>query len=112
MIPKLKATHVSPNAEEENAINAGLAADLEARELDGAWFATAQPASKAFAPETYTALLALKRPRGRQKVEEPKVFTAIRLDADLLAAYKATGKGWQSRVNVALRQYVEEHPIS
>jgi uncharacterized protein (DUF4415 family) len=40
------------------------------------------------------------------------VFTAIRLDADLLDAFKATGKGWQTRVNAALRQFITAHPIS
>ena len=42
---------------------------------------------------------------------QTKVFTAIRLDADLVDAFKATGKGWQTRVNAALRQYIEEHPL-
>lgn len=52
----------------------------------------------------------MKRPRGRPKAGATKVFTAIRLDADLLQTFKATGKGWQTRVNAALRQYVTEHP--
>jgi len=54
----------------------------------------------------------MKRPRGRPKADETKVFTAIRLDADLLAAFKSTGKGWQTRVNAALRQYIAEHPLT
>jgi hypothetical protein len=36
-------------------------------------------------------------------VEAPKVFTGIRLDADIVAAFKATGRGWQTRMNAALR---------
>lgn len=50
--------------------------------------------------------------RGRPKVEETKVITAIRLDADLLDAFKANGKGWQNRVNAALRQFITEHPCT
>ena len=69
-----------------------------------------QPASEALPPALYAALVA-KRPRGRPKADATKVFTAIRLDADLLQAFKATGKGWQTRVNAALRQYIAEHPI-
>jgi uncharacterized protein (DUF4415 family) len=110
-MPKLKASHISPTPDENAAINAGIAADSDARELDAKWFAKAKPASKVLPPETYAALLA-KRPRGRPKAAETKVFTAIRLDADLLATFKATGKGWQTRVNAALRQYIAEHPIS
>jgi hypothetical protein len=33
-MPKLKVGHISPTPEEEAAINAGIAADPESRELD------------------------------------------------------------------------------
>ena len=49
-MPKLKAGHISPAPQENAAINAGIAADDDARELDDAWFAKAKPASEAFAP--------------------------------------------------------------
>lgn len=111
-MPKLKVGHTSPTPEEEAAINAGIAGDPDARELDAEWFAKAKPASEVFAPEIYAALVAMKRPRGRPKADETKVFTAIRLDADLLETFKATGKGWQTRVNAALRQFITEHPIN
>ena len=100
-----------PNKEEDAAINAGIAADTDAHELDAAWFAQAKPANEALPPAVFAALNAAKRPRGRPKAADTKVFTAIRLDADLLDAFKSTGKGWQTRVNAALRQYVAEHPI-
>jgi uncharacterized protein (DUF4415 family) len=111
-MPKLKIGHISPTPEEDAAINAGIAADPDARELDAEWFAQAKPASEFYQSETYAALVAMKRPRGRPKADETKVFTAIRLDADLLAAFKSTGKGWQTRVNAALRQYIAEHPLT
>ena len=111
-MPKLKPGTIIPTHDETAAINAGIAADSDARELDAEWFTKARPASEAFAPETYTAMVAMKRPRGRPKADETKVFTAIRLDADLLETFKATGKGWQTRVNAALRQYITEHPIT
>lgn len=110
-MPKLKAGHISPTPDEDAAINAGIAADADARELGTQWHKGAKPASEAFAPETYAALVAMKRPRGRPKADETKVFTAIRLDADLLETFKATGKGWQTRVNAALRQFITEHPF-
>ncbi len=42
--------------------------------------------------------------RGRPKSAAPKVSTTIRLDPDVLEAFKADGPGWQSRVNAALRK--------
>ncbi|MBE7377215.1 BrnA antitoxin family protein [Pseudomonas lopnurensis] len=33
----------------------------------------------------------------------------LRLDADVLAAFKKDGEGWQTRINAALRGYVQEH---
>lgn len=110
-MPKLKPGTITPTHEEDAVINAGIAADPEARELGDEWHKDAKPASEAFAPEVYAALVAMKRPRGRPRTDEPKVFTAIRLDVDLLNAFKATGKGWQTRVNAALRQYITEHPL-
>jgi uncharacterized protein (DUF4415 family) len=38
-----------------------------------------------------------------------KVSTTIRFDADVLAALKASGKGWQTRVNEAMREWVRTH---
>lgn len=106
-MPKLKVGHISTTLKEDAAINAGIAAAPESRELDSEWFSQAKPASKALPPETYATLIA-KRPRGRPKADETKVFTAIRLDADLLDAFKSTGRGWQTRVNEALRHYLTD----
>lgn len=111
-MPKLKVGHISPTPDEESAINAGIAADPENKEWTESDFAEAKHASEFFPPETYAALVGMKRPRGRPKADETKVFTAIRLDADLLETFKATGKGWQTRVNAALRQYLNEHPLA
>jgi uncharacterized protein (DUF4415 family) len=41
---------------------------------------------------------------GRPPLENPKQQVTLRLDADVLAAFRATGKGWQSRINQALRE--------
>jgi len=110
-MPKLKSGTIIPQFDETAAINAGIAADTAARELDIEWHKGAKPASEVFEPQIYAALVAMKRPRGRPKADETKVFTAIRLDADLLETFKATGKGWQTRVNAALRQFITEHPM-
>lgn len=41
--------------------------------------------------------------RGRPKSASPKEPIKLRLDADVLAALRATGEGWQTRINEALR---------
>ncbi|MDR1311856.1 MAG: BrnA antitoxin family protein [Burkholderiaceae bacterium] len=106
-MPKLEPVYPTP--EEDKAINAGIAADPDNPEWTDEDFARAKPASESLPPGLYASLLA-KRPRGRPKSDETKVFTTIRFDADLLNAFKSTGKGWQTRVNAALRQYFNEHP--
>jgi uncharacterized protein (DUF4415 family) len=50
------------------------------------------------------------RPRGSVKAQ-PKIQTAIRFDADVLARLKATGKGWQTRANDALREWLETRSV-
>jgi len=46
----------------------------------------------------------IARSRGRPSLESPKRQVTLRLDADLIARYKASGKGWQSRINDDLRK--------
>ena len=45
----------------------------------------------------------LTRP-GRPISDNPKKQVTLRLDPDVLEAYRATGKGWQSRINAQLRK--------
>ena len=42
--------------------------------------------------------------RGRPRSEAPKVSTTLRLDPDVIEAFKADGPGWQTRMNAALRK--------
>lgn len=44
------------------------------------------------------------RSRGRPKLEAPKEAVSLRLDADVLEAYRKTGDGWQTRINADLRK--------
>jgi len=37
----------------------------------------------------------------------PKVHTGLRIDADVLAWFRAQGRGWQTRMNAVLRTYYE-----
>lgn len=51
---------------------------------------------------------AIKR-RGRPTTGTTKISTTIRFDADVLAAFKAQGDGWQTRMNDALRDWLKSH---
>jgi uncharacterized protein (DUF4415 family) len=42
--------------------------------------------------------------RGRPRMANPKQAVKLRLDADLLAHYRASGPGWQTRINATLRK--------
>jgi uncharacterized protein (DUF4415 family) len=53
-----------------------------------------------------TKLVRRGRPAG-----QTKALQTVRFDLDVLAAFKATGKGWQSRMNEALREWLKEHPL-
>ena len=46
--------------------------------------------------------------RGRPPAAAPKISTTIRLDADILDAFKSKGPGWQSRINAALRAAIKQ----
>jgi uncharacterized protein (DUF4415 family) len=48
------------------------------------------------------------RPVGSVKIA-PKVPTTIRFDQDVLEALKASGRGWQTRVNEAMREWLGSH---
>lgn len=71
--------------------------------LDDAFFAEARLAREVLSAE---AVAAFKAKGGRPKAEQVKKPVSIRLDPDLLVALKATGPGWQSRVNGFLRDAV------
>jgi len=43
-------------------------------------------------------------PRGRPKSKNPKRPVSLRLDPDVLAHFRRSGRGWQSRINAALRK--------
>jgi uncharacterized protein (DUF4415 family) len=50
------------------------------------------------------------RPMGSTKADT-KVAVKLRLDPDVLAALRATGRGWQTRVNDTMREWVKTHTI-
>lgn len=85
--------------------------DDENPELSAEWFARAQPAAQVLpalvGPEHAAEML--KPRRGRPALAEPKRHVNIRLDADVLDAFKRRGPGWQTRMNAALREWLATH---
>lgn len=81
-------------------------------EWGDAEFARARPASEVL-PELYGQERAqeILRPRGRPKLENPKLSIKLRIDPDVVDAYKAQGEGWQTRMNAALRDYAKSHGL-
>jgi uncharacterized protein (DUF4415 family) len=54
--------------------------------------------------ETFEGNAFVRRGRGRPKSATAKEQISVRLDPDVLAALRAAGPGWQSQINVLLRQ--------
>ena len=44
--------------------------------------------------------------RGRPLSANPKVLTTIRLSRDVIDHFKAGGRGWQTRIDDALREWI------
>jgi uncharacterized protein (DUF4415 family) len=88
---------VLPTPEEDAAITAAALSDPDAAPLtDSEWETARQTARTGRPPHA--------APR--------KAPVTLRLDVDLLATLKSSGKGWQTRINDALREWLATHPIS
>lgn len=48
---------------------------------------------------------------GRPKAEVTKERITIRLSHDVVTQFRASGTGWQTRIDAALREYLATHPI-
>jgi uncharacterized protein (DUF4415 family) len=75
----------------------------EIPELTDDWFAQASP-SIGGRPVSDDAWRQAARKIGRPKSANPKGHVNLRLDADVLGHFRATGAGWQSRINAILRK--------
>ncbi|HEY5237807.1 MAG TPA: BrnA antitoxin family protein [Rhizomicrobium sp.] len=77
--------------------------DPDNLELTDADFRNARPFLEVF-PEFADAV---KRLRGRPRAEHPKVQVTLRLDPDVVSAFKEEGRGWQGRINETLVRAVK-----
>jgi len=66
--------------------------------------ANARPGAEVFAELG----IELPKPKGRPRAQNPKQQITIRLDADILEAFRATGRGWHTRLNDLLKKHMDE----
>ena len=79
-----------PSEKEDIAINTGIAADPDTYELS---------------EEEFKKL----RPVGRPKAEKTKEPVSIRLSSEVTDYFRSFGKGWQTRIDNVLKDYVSTH---
>lgn len=85
---------VMPTVAEDKAITAAAKADPDAQPLK---------------PKQLQAMVPLKSMRGRPKSENKKLLVSVRYSPEVVAYFKSTGEGWQSRMDGVLQQYVSRH---
>jgi uncharacterized protein (DUF4415 family) len=77
--------------------------DVDSPPLTDEELASMRPLREIFPDLAEYAAKRKRGQRGPQKAPTKKPVT-IRIDRDVLASYKATGAGWQSRMNDVLRR--------
>lgn len=83
-----------PSTAEDRRINAAAKADPDAQPMTAAQL---------------KAMVPLRSVRGRPKSENRKLLVSVRYSPEVIAYFKSTGEGWQSRMDGVLRQYVQKH---
>lgn len=71
-------------------------------------FAKARPASEVLPPDL---LAQFRAGVGRPRLANPKVPVKLRLDGDVLDALRATGPGWQTRINDMLKARISRGKV-
>ncbi len=83
-----------PTTEENKAITAAAKADPDAQPLT---------------PKQLKSMVPMQALRGRPKSASTKQLVSVRYSPEVLAYFKSTGEGWQSRMDRVLREYVTRH---
>lgn len=83
-----------PTVEEDKAINSAARSDRNAQPLT---------------PKQLKEMVPMRTLRGRPKSDNKKLLVSVRYSPEVVAYFKSTGAGWQSRMDEALREYIEQH---
>ena len=70
--------------------------------------AKADPQAQPLTPAQLKAMVPLRSIRGRPKSDSKKLLLSVRYSPEVIAYFKSTGDGWQSRMDGVLKQYVEK----
>ncbi|SIR28059.1 Uncharacterized conserved protein, DUF4415 family [Rhizobium sp. RU20A] len=93
-----------PLTEEEEAdVQRMIASDPDNPEVTEEQVAKARPFRDVF-PDLAASIDREKARRGRPKLSSPRVAVTLRMEPAVLEAFKATGEGWRSRMEDALRR--------
>ncbi|MGH8738351.1 MAG: BrnA antitoxin family protein [Burkholderiales bacterium] len=71
--------------------------------------AKSDPDAPPLTPGQMKAMVPMRALRGRPKSERKKLLVSVRYSPEVVAYFKSTGEGWQSRMDGVLRKYVERH---
>lgn len=83
-----------PTAQEDKVITAAAKADPDAQPLTS---------------KQLKSMVPMRALRGRPKSASTKQLVSVRYSPEVLAYFKSTGEGWQSRMDHVLREYVARH---
>ena len=86
-----------PTAQEDRRITAAAKSDPDALPLT---------------PRQLKAMVPMRALRGRPKSANRKLLVSVRYSPEVVAYFRSTGEGWQSRMDGVLRKYVERHSRS
>jgi uncharacterized protein (DUF4415 family) len=92
-----RPTVLMPTVEEDRAITAAARKDPDAQPLT---------------PRQLKAMVPTRALRGRPKSANKKLLVSVRYSPEVVAYFKSTGEGWQSRMDGVLRKYVTRHSRS
>lgn len=81
---------IMPTAKEDEVITKAAMSDGDAKPLTDAQWEAVKP----------------KLSRGRPRATQPKIAVSMRLDADVVEGMKSTGRGWQTRINNVMREWL------
>lgn len=86
-----RASVVLPSVQEDKVITAAAKADPDAQPLT---------------LKQLKSMVPIRALRGRPKSASTKQLVSVRYSPEVLAYFKSTGEGWQSRMDRVLREYV------